>query len=93
MWAKFATNQHKVGIRYEIIYIVKIFTCPTRMKALFVVSVLTAKPVFVVSLPTAKSVFLVSVGLRVFQKNLKFTIFLSIWKWNYIVLDACNIFL
>ena len=31
MWAKFATNQHKIGIRYEIIYIVKIFTCPTKM--------------------------------------------------------------
>ena len=37
-------------------------------QALFVVSVLTAKPVFVVSVLTAKPVFVVSVGLRVFQK-------------------------
>ena len=37
-------------------------------QALFLVSVLTAKPVFVVSVLTAKTVFVVSVGLRVFQK-------------------------
>ena len=43
-------------------------------KPVFVVSVLTAKPVFVVSVLTAKPVFVVSVGLKVFQKNLKFTI-------------------
>ena len=49
-------------------------------QALFVVSVLTAKSVFVVSVLTAKPVFVVSVGFRVFQKNLKFTNFLSIWK-------------
>ena len=49
-------------------------------QALFVVSVMTAKPVFVVSVLTAKSVFVVSVGLRVFQKNLNFTNFFSIWK-------------
>ena len=49
-------------------------------QALFVVSVLMAKPVFVVSVLTAKPIFVVSVGLRVFKKNLKFTNFLSIWK-------------
>ena len=43
-------------------------------------SVLTAKPVFVVSVLTAKPVFVVSVGLRVFQKNLKFTIFFQSGK-------------
>ena len=46
-----------------------------KRQALFVVSVMTAKPVFVVSVLTAKSVFVVSVGLRVFQKNLNFTNF------------------
>ena len=44
-------------------------------KPVFLVRVLTAKPVFIVSVLTAKPVFVVSVGLRVFQKNLKFTIF------------------
>ena len=46
-------------------------------QALFVVSVLKAKPIFVVSVLMAKPVFVVSVGFRVFQKNLKFTIFLQ----------------
>lgn len=49
-------------------------------QALFVVSMLTAKPVFVVSVLFTKAVFVVSVGLRVFQKNLMFTDFLSIQK-------------
>ena len=49
-------------------------------QALFVVSVLTAKSVFVVSVLTAKPVFVVSVGLRVFQKNLKFTNFFQSGK-------------
>ena len=49
-------------------------------QALFIVSVLMAKPVFIVSVLTVKPVFVVSVGLRVFQKNLRFTNFLSIWK-------------
>ena len=40
-------------------------------QALFLVSVLTAKPVFVVSVLTAKPVFVVSVGLKMFQKNQK----------------------
>ena len=43
-------------------------------------SVLTAKPVFVGSVLMAKPVFVVSVGLRVFQNNLRITNFLSIWK-------------
>ena len=37
-----------------------------------------AKPVFVVSVLMAKAVFVVSVGLRVFQKNLKLTIFFNL---------------
>ena len=41
-----------------------------KRQALFVVSVLTAKPVFVVSVLTAKPVFTVSVGLGVFQKDI-----------------------
>ena len=49
-----------------------------KRQALFIVSVLMATPVFVVSVMTAKPAFTVSVGLRVFQKNLKFTNFLSI---------------
>ena len=59
-----------------------------KRQALFVVSVLTAKPVFVVSVLIAKPVYVVSMGLRVFQKNLKFTIFFQTGKWNYILLDA-----
>ena len=47
-------------------------------KPVFVVSVLTAKPVFVVSVLMAKPVFVVSVGHRVFQKNIKFTIFFNL---------------
>ena len=47
-----------------------------KWQALFVVSVLTAKPIFVVSVLTAKTVFVVSVGLRVLQKNLEFINFL-----------------
>ena len=49
-------------------------------QALFVVSILTAKSVFVVSVLTAIHVLAVSMRLWVFQKNLKFTNFLSIWK-------------
>ena len=37
-------------------------------KPVFVVSVLTAKPVFIVSVLTAKPLLVVSVGLRMFQK-------------------------
>ena len=44
-------------------------------QALFIVSVLKAKPVFVVSVMTAKPLFVVRVGLRVFQKNQKLTKF------------------
>ena len=52
-----------------------------------------AKPVFIVNVLMAKAVFVVSVWLRVFQKNLKFTIFWQSGKLNYKVLDAWNIFL
>ena len=38
-------------------------SCNNLRQALFIVSVLTAKPVFVVSVLTAKPVFVVSVGL------------------------------
>ena len=58
----------------------RILSSFTERQALFVVSMMTAKPVFVVSVLTAKPIFVVSVGLRVFQKNLKFTNFLSICK-------------
>ena len=57
-------------------------------------SVLTAKSVFVVSVLTAKPVFVVSVGHRVFQKkSLVYPFFINLEKFNYILLDACNIFL
>ena len=49
-------------------------------KPVFVVSVFTVKPVFVNSVFRVKPIFVYSVGLRVFQKNLKFANFLSTWK-------------
>ena len=48
----------------QALFIVSVLTA----KPVFVVSVLAAKPVFVVSVLTAKPVFVVSVGFRVFQK-------------------------
>ena len=62
--------------------------CIKKRQALFVVSVLTAKPVFVVSVLIAKPVYVVSMGLRVFQKKSKVYHFFQTGKWNYILLDA-----
>ena len=56
-WSKIVPNGPKIVPKWS-----------QNRQALFVVSVLTAKPVFVVSVLTAKPVFVVSVGLRVFQK-------------------------
>ena len=47
-------------------------------QALFIVSVLMAKPVFVVSVLTAKPVFVVGVGLKVFQKSKVYQFFVNL---------------
>ena len=59
----------------KILWFIGFYVKPEVRQALFVVSVLMAKPVFIVSVLMAKPVFVVSVGLRVFQKNQKLTNF------------------
>ena len=52
-----------------------------------------AKPVFVVSVLIAKPVFVVSVGLKGFQKNIKFTNIFCQYENKIYSIDAWNIFL
>ena len=62
-------------------------------KPVFVVSLFMANPVFLVSVFTVKPVFVNSIGLRVFQKNLKFANFLSIWKMKLYSVRCMKYFL